>query len=227
MIGFVSPQLVLPTKLNQGASWNCVEEIADMRVSEHFTVTAIEKVSVPAGNFQAFRMHCEEQTPMSITIDRWFAIGIGMVKETATFRSPTGDLLHRRSLELVRGPGTSAKPPEVKVIKRLLVSVSRQPVGGADEAEFPSTTQNIYARWQGRFLRDGARLRAVWIAENVGDVAPPNYKIDEASAVVTSSDEHGKFTLSRPDDGWAPGSYRVEFYLDDALVDTVKLTITP
>ena len=68
-------------------------------------------------------------------------------------------------------------------------------------------------------------MRAVWIAENVGDVAPPNYKVDEAKAIATSPNAHGMFTLSRPDDGWAPGSYRVEFYLDDTLVETVKLEI--
>jgi hypothetical protein len=226
MVGFISPQVIVPAKLKKGTTWDCMEEIEDLRLHQHFTVTEIETVSVPAGIFQGFRLHCEKQTPMSITIDRWFAIGTGIVKEIATFRSPTGDLLHRRTLELARGPGTKANAAKEKTVKKLLVSVSSQPVGGADETEFPSTTQNIYARWQGQLLRNGARVRAVWIAENVGEVAPPNYKIDEASAVVVnSSDAHGKFTLSRPDDGWAPGNYRVEFYLDDTLVDTIKLII--
>jgi len=226
MVGFISPQVIVPAKLKKGTTWDCMQEIEDLRVHQHFTVTEIEKVSVPAGDFQAFRLHCERQTPMSITIDRWFAIGTGIVKEIATFRSPTGDLLHRRTLELTRGPGVMANATQERVVKKLWVTVSSQPIGGVDQTEFPSTTQNIYARWQGQSLRNGARVRAVWIAEDVGEVAPPNYKIDEASAVVVnSSDAHGKFTLSRPDDGWAPGSYRVEFYLDDTLVDTIKLVI--
>ena len=77
MIGFISPQIVVPAKLKKGMTWDCVEEIADMRVHEHFTVADVEKVSVPAGDFETFRLHCEEAAPMSVTIDRWFASGIG------------------------------------------------------------------------------------------------------------------------------------------------------
>ena len=61
----------------------------------------------------------------------------------------------------------------------------------------------------------GAKVRAVWVAENIGDIAPPNYKIDEASAVVTAPDANGVFTLSQPEVAGS-GSYRVEFYLDEA-----------
>jgi hypothetical protein len=31
--------------------------------------------------------------------------------------------------------------------------------------------------------------------------------------------------LGRPPDGWAEGKYRVEFYVDDILTETVKVTI--
>ena len=224
MIGFISPQVVVPAKLKKGMTWDCVEEIADVRVHEHFTVADAEKVSVPAGDFETFRLHCEESAPMSVTIDRWFASGIGMIKEVSTLRSPAGDLLRRRTLVLTKSPVgvVSVLRP---VIKKLLVSVSNQRIGGADVNEFSNATQNIYARWVGHDLRVGAKVRAVWVAENIGDIAPPNYKIDEASAVVTAPDANGVFTLSQPEGGWAPGSYRVEFYLDEALIDTVKLQI--
>ena len=49
--------------------------------------------------------------------------------------------------------------------------------------------------------------------------------IDEATTSATAPDSHGIFTLARPEDGWAPGDYRVEFYVDDALTETVKLKI--
>ncbi len=222
MVGFISPQVIVPAKMKKGASWDCVNEIADVRVNQHFTVMDSEKVSVPAGDFRAFRLHCEEAAPMSVTIDRWFVDGIGFVKEITTLRSPTGDLLHRRTLELAKLPTTEVKTKDA--VKKLSVGVSSQPIGDF-EKEFPSNTQNIYARWEGHDLRDGAKVRAVWIAENVGDVAPPNYKIDEAKTIAASPDAHGMFTLSRPEDGWAPGKYRVEFYLDGALVETVKLEI--
>jgi len=68
-------------------------------------------------------------------------------------------------------------------------------------------------------------VRAVWIAESVSEVAPPDYKVDEASTIADSPNSFGTFTLSQPDDGWAPGDYRVEFYVDEALAETVKLRI--
>jgi hypothetical protein len=220
MIGYISPQTIVPAKLEEGAAWDCIDEIADVRIHQHFKVAGIETVSVPAGEFQAFRFHCKESTPISVVIDRWFASGTGLVKEITTLRSPTGDLLRRRTLELAISPIPSAKIEPA--VKRLSVWVSNQPVGGS-QTEFSKATQNLYARWVGHGLRENSKVRAVWIAEEVGDVAPPNYKIDDAVAIASAPDAHGMFTLSRPDDGWASGSYRVEFYLDETLVETVKL----
>ena len=222
MVGFISPQTIVPAKLRKGVSWECVDEIADVRVDQHFTIMSSEKVSVPAGDFRAFRLHSEESAPMSVTIDRWFVDGIGFVKEITTLRSPTGDLLHRRTLELANLPTAETKAKAAT--KKLAVGVSSAPIGNF-EMEFPNTTQNLYARWVGHDLRQGAKVRAVWIAEDVGDIAPPNYKIDEAKTIAAAPDAHGMFTLSRPEDGWTPGKYRVEFYLDDILVDTVKIEI--
>ena len=49
--------------------------------------------------------------------------------------------------------------------------------------------------------------------------------MDEASATVESQNAHGAFTLARPEDGWAVGDYRVEFYVDDILAETAKIKI--
>ncbi|PYM10159.1 MAG: hypothetical protein DMF15_03030, partial [Verrucomicrobia bacterium] len=84
----------------------------------------------------------------------------------------------------------------------------------------------IVARWRGHGLRRNARVRAVWIAQDTG-VAPVDFKVDEATAIAPIGGAFGKFTLSRPPDGWATGKYRVEFYVDDELIETVDLTITP
>jgi hypothetical protein len=222
LIGFISPQVIVPAKLKMGASWDCVDEIADVRVHQHFTVASAEKVSVPAGSFQAFRLHCEESAPMSVVIDRWFVSGTGFVKEISTLRSPTGNLLRRRTLELMKPPALEASTKDSA--EKLSVGVSSRPIG-AFEKEFSANTQNIYARWEGHGLRKNSKVRAVWIAEDVGDIAPPNYKVDDAVATAGAPDAHGMFTLSRPDDGWAPGNYHVEFYLDGTLIETVKLRI--
>ena len=161
-----------------------------------------------------------------MTIDRWFAIGTGIVKDVTAMRATNGDLLQRISLELAERPRVTDRP-EVKpdaAPKKLSVSLSSERFG-KPTTTFSSGTPQIYARWQGHRLRKGAKVRAVWIAENIGDDAPPDYKVDEASAIAESPTTPGVFTLSRPDDGWAIGDYRAEFYVDDVLVETVKLRI--
>ena len=222
MTGFSSPQIIVPGELKEGASWDCNEEIGDVRVHQHFTITGMEQVSVPGGAFQAFHFHSEQSTPIAMVIDRWFAIGIGFVKEIATQRSPSGELLHRRTLELAKLPGPEMKPSEAA--KKLSVGVSSEPAGEF-ETEFSNTAASLYARWEGHDLRANSKVRALWFAEDVGGIAPPDYKIDEAAATVSTPGAHGSFTLSRPDKGWAPGKYRVEFYLDETLVQTVRVTI--
>ena len=86
-------------------------------------------------------------------------------------------------------------------------------------------TPKICARWHGQGLAVQATIRAEWIAENVGKAAPPDSVIDEATTTATAPDAHGIFTLVRPQKGWTPGDYRVDFYIDDVLVETVKLKI--
>src|ERR1035437_5005670 len=117
---------------------------------------------------------------MSITLDRWFVPGVGFVKDVTTMRTPDGDLLQRVSLEL-KEPPKIAPRPEVKVTvgvsKKLVVGLAKDPMGETT-TKFLSTVPKIYARWQGHGLHDHAKVRVVWIAENVEEIAPPDYKID-------------------------------------------------
>jgi hypothetical protein len=161
-----------------------------------------------------------------MTIERWFASGIGIIKDVTAMRAANGDLLQRVSLELVERPKIMGRP-EVKpdaISKQLMVSLAKDR-SGKPMATFSSNTSEIYARWQGQRLRQGAKVKAVWIAENIGEDFPQDYKVDEASAIAETPSAHGAFTLVRPEDGWAFGDYRVEFYVDDVLVDAVKAKI--
>jgi hypothetical protein len=153
-------------------------------------------------------------------------MGVGIVKDVTAMRTADGDLLQRISLELAEAPRISARP-EVKsnaLPKQLSVSIAKEQFGNP-VTTFSSDTPEIYARWQGQRLRKGAKIKAVWIAENIGEDFPQDYKIDEVSAIAESPTAHGAFTLTRPEDGWTPGDYRVEFYVEDVLVDAVKLKI--
>jgi hypothetical protein len=226
LVKFSPPQTMIAAPLKKGAAWNFDGEAGELKVQQSYNVLGEEKIDVPAGKFQAFRIHGEQTTPNRIIIDRWFAPGVGIVKDVTTMQGAKGDLLQRISLELAEGPKIVERP-EVKsdvTPKRLSVSLAKERFG-KPTISFTSNTPEIYARWQGQRLRPGAKVKAVWIAENIGEDFPQDYKVDEASAVATTPTARGVFTVARPEEGWMPGDYRVEFYVDDVLVDAVKIKI--
>ena len=246
------PQLIIPPDLKPGASWDSDGEVAGMEIHQHFTVTGDELVRVQAGSFRALRIHCEDSSVMSVTQDRWFFPGVGFIKQVTVVRGPTGGLLQRTTLELQKRPeiiarpeavtptpspppGPSATPtapmrgPEIETDpaqagKRLMVEVSTDPAGGS-KTEFKSDVPNIYVRWHGRGLPDRARVKVAWVAEDVGDLVEPNFVVDETESVAPAPDSSARFTLGRPPDGWAEGKYRVEFYVNDELEETIRVTI--
>jgi hypothetical protein len=226
LIKFNPPQTMVVAPLKQGATWNFDGQVGDLKVRQHYNVTGEEDIEVPAGEFHAFHIRAEQSSPSRTTIDRWFVPGTGIVKDVTTMRAADGDLLQRISLELTERPKIENRP-EVKsdaASKRLSVTFAKDQFG-KPTTTFSSDTPQIYVRWQGQRLRKGGKVKAVWIAENIGEDFPQDYKIDEASAMVESENARGAFTLARPENGWAIGDYRVEFYVDNVLVDAVKLKI--
>jgi len=240
------PQIILPAALKIGDTWDSEDEVLGNPMQQHFTVVAEEAVRVPAGPFRAFHLHCEDSSILSIKLDRWFVPGIGFVKDIATVRGPTGGLVQRLTRELRKAPApakpsptaipTSTTPvpppsaapptpePNQSSAKKLTVEVSGEP-GGALKTEFKSDAPNIYVRWHGHDLPVGATVRVAWIAEDVGDLVDPNFIVDETESVAPTPDASARFTLGRPPDGWADGKYRLEFYVNDELIETIKVTI--
>lgn len=133
---------------------------------------------------------------------------VAAVTPTATPPAPTAT------------PEEQSTPPP----KKLTVEVSSDPAGGL-KTQFKSDVANIYVRWQGYDLPEGATVRVAWVAEDVGDLVEPNFIIDETESVAPTPDASARFTLGRPPDGWAEGKYRVEFYINELPVETVKVTI--
>ena len=70
----------------------------------------------------------------------------------------------------------------------------------------------------------GMSVKGVWIAEDVGASAPPNYKIAEKGLVLPFMNS-GSLTLTKPDRGWPIGSDRLEIYFGDKLARTVKFSV--
>jgi hypothetical protein len=219
---FDPPATVLPGDLNFGAQWNYRGAVAGLDLDLPLKIIGEGEIEVPAGKFHALHFRGEKNDGLFTVADFWFVRGVGSIKEVVTQRGPSGDLLSRNSIELAKLPALSQTKPE---LKKLETSVSTS--GDGDPLDVVSADAlQIVARWRGHGLRKNARIRAVWIAQDTG-VAPVDFKVDEATAVAPISNAFGKFTLSRPSDGWATGKYRVEFYVDDELSDTVDLTITP
>jgi hypothetical protein len=218
---FDPPITILPADLNFGAEWNYRGLIAGLDLNLPLKIVGEGEIEVPAGKFRALHFRGEKNDGLFSVADFWFVRGVGSIKETVTQRSPGGDLLSRNAIELVKLPAQHQAEP----MKKLETSVSTSSNGDPLNIISADALQ-IVARWRGHGLRRNARIRAVWIAQDTG-VAPIDFKVDEATAIAPIGGAFGKFTLSRPPDGWATGKYRVEFYVDDELTETVDLTITP
>lgn len=240
------PQIILPASLKVGDTWDSEDEVLGNPMQQHFTVVAEETIRVPAGSFRAFHLHCEDSSTLAIKLDRWLVPGTGFVKDVAVVRGPTGGLLQRLTRELRKAPEPVKPSPTVTPAsttpvpspsaapatseanqppaKKLTAEVSGEP-GGALKTEFKSDAPNIYVRWHGHDLPVGATVRVAWVAEDVGDLVDPNFIVDETESVAPTPDASARFTLGRPPDGWAEGKYRLEFYVNDELVETIKVTI--
>lgn len=255
---FAPPQTLVPAALKKGVTWEMDDDVAGASMHQKFRVLGEREVIVPAGTFRAFHLQCEQPWPISITIDRWFALGVGFVKDVTTTRGPTGRLLSRSASVLKNFQETSRlqeEIPSVSIVPEAVASpapadtsapqlapaplvsgpdaapaprINLEVAGerdGEPQTEFKSDAPNIYVRWTGDDLPPDAIIRVAWVAEDVGDLADPNFIVDETETVAAAPQSSARFTLSRPEDGWASGKYRVELYANDELRQTVSVTI--
>ncbi len=91
--------------------------------------------------------------------------------------------------------------------------------------EFAPDVAQIHAFYIGDAVKAGDKIRAVWIAEDVGDTAPKLTKIDEATLTAAKDNPSDAFSLSKPTKGWPLGKYKVEIYDNDKLAETLHFTI--
>lgn len=91
--------------------------------------------------------------------------------------------------------------------------------------KFSTDAPKIEAFWKGTALKAGDKIRAVWMAEDVGYSALSESKITEASATAYKPDDDGAFALARPKEGWPAGKYRVDIYVGDKVAESLRFTI--
>ena len=220
------PQQLVKRPFKTGTTWDFDGTIGDTKVTQHYEIIGEEDVDVPAGKFRAWRIHCEQTLPTPATIDRWFVPTTGFVKVETVVKAPSGGVLRKSSMNLKDPPKIVSAPQKnpAPQPEKLSAGVSIEPKGEFT-TDFKADAPAIYARWRGHGLPDHAKIRAVFIAENVADVSA-DYEIDESSAIAPAPNSNGTFTLSRPEEGWAPGNYRVEFFVGDEPAETVKFKVS-
>lgn len=90
---------------------------------------------------------------------------------------------------------------------------------------FAPNTPKLYAFILTEGTEKGDKARGVWIAEDTNGAAPANYKIDEAIITGDKDDFRGAFSMTKPNNGWPVGQYRVDVFLDDELAGSTKFQI--
>jgi hypothetical protein len=131
------------------------------------------------------------------------------------FLTARADLLPRDALAGVK------ESTEVKSVYAVLARDSKS----EPTTHFSGDTPKIETFWKGHRLDAGDRIHAIWIAEDVGPVAPKASKVTEVSIIAYKSDEEGAFSLARPKEGWPVGNYRLEIYLNGKLTQIVRFSI--
>lgn len=91
---------------------------------------------------------------------------------------------------------------------------------------FPADVSKIFAFFRSKGTHKGDKFRGVWIADDVGNVALANTKIDEATLDADDDNFYGAFSMTKPTSGWPVGKYHVDIYVNEQLATSPKFTIT-
>lgn len=225
LLKFDPAQKLIANPLQAGSKWRFDGRIGDSKVLQTYMATGEEDVKVAAGHFHTWHIHCDQTAPSPATIDRWFAPGVGFVRILTKAKNASGDVLQQTLLELKEPPIVIARAQSAAADRsdQLTVDISSD-AKGQPTSVFKTAAPAIYARWQGHGLPPEGKIRAAFIGENVTDVAA-DYEIDNVETVAASPNAHGVFTLIKPESGWTPGDYRVDYFVNDSAAGTVRFKI--
>ncbi len=103
-------------------------------------------------------------------------------------------------------------------------SVLSDSKGGAAKNKFSKDTPQVFLQSSLVDVPNGAKLGSAWIAEKT-QVAPPNYRIDSKEMKKGALENRVWFSLSRPNNGWPVGDYRVDLFINDKAAGSVRFSI--
>jgi len=87
---------------------------------------------------------------------------------------------------------------------------------------FYTDTPKITCVWKVEGVDPSTLINTVWIADDTGGAAPPNYKVAEKSIAGVSE---GSAFVTSPTNGWPAGQYHVEIFIGEKLAKRVPFTI--
>jgi hypothetical protein len=96
---------------------------------------------------------------------------------------------------------------------------------GREVTAYTADAPKLYAIFKTEGVISGDNIRAVWIADDVGEAAPAGTKIDEKILTMEGDTEDGVFTLSQPTKGWPLGKYHLEIFVNGDLATKVNFAI--
>ena len=89
---------------------------------------------------------------------------------------------------------------------------------------FSPETHTFYAMFKAKGLNPGDKIRGVWIADDVGDTAPANFKIQESALTAQDATMNAQFSMTKPG-AWPRGDYHIEIYVNDELATKLNFAI--
>ncbi len=118
-------------------------------------------------------------------------------------------------------PGSAAELLSITACEAV-AEADNSPVKATDRFTPESPKIHVVARVKNS--KAGTRARAVWIA--IDAIATPNYEINSTELVL---DQEGTanlhFQIKRPDQGWPPGKYKLDLFLDGRLAGSAPFIV--
>jgi D-serine deaminase-like pyridoxal phosphate-dependent protein len=74
-------------------------------------------------------------------------------------------------------------------------------------------------------VKSNSKINVAWIAVDTGGAAPANFKIDESNFDAGVIDNHIDASLSKPDQGWPVGAYKVILSVNGKSMESVDFSI--
>src|SRR6187549_1063402 len=124
-------------------------------------------------------------------------------------------------LVMIVGSAVLAQAGDIKV----KAIITNEPGWDAMTIFPPGAAPEIFAMFKTKGAQQGDKIRGVWIAEDIGDAAPANTKINETTVTLERDTDKGQFSISEPKKFWPPGKYRIDIYANGELATKVSFII--